>query len=253
MHALNRVGEVTGDATYNRWAIELAETAHVAFTFGPAPGGRKRMYWKMSIDLSYPLVLSMGQHDPLDGLVTYQELQTAAPEKLGWPDLGAEIDEMRRICEGRQWATDDALGIGGLLADAYRLAQLTTRANLEQRVLLRDLLDASLRSLRRYARKNPLEQPLSFRLAFRELGLAIGLEAIERLQGTLGAHPGDFSELDALRARVGELMAYVSLGETIEAFWLEDAQREAESWAAHCDINTVMLATSLIPEGYLSV
>ena len=28
------------------------------------------MYWKLSIDLSRPLVASMGQHDPLDGLVT---------------------------------------------------------------------------------------------------------------------------------------------------------------------------------------
>jgi len=33
------------------------------------------MHWKMSIDLSYVLVPSMGQHDPLDGLVTYCELQ----------------------------------------------------------------------------------------------------------------------------------------------------------------------------------
>lgn len=253
MHALNRVGQVTGDVTYNRWAIELAETAHAAFTYRPSSGGQKRMVWKMSIDLSYPLVPSMGQHDPLDGLITYEELQAAAPKRSGWPDLGAEIDDMRGICEGRQWATDDALGIGGLLADAYRLAQLTTRANLEQRVLLRDLLDASLRSLRRYARKNPLEQPLSFRLAFRELGLAIGLEAVERLERTLNEHPGDFSDLDALRARVEELMAYVPFRETIEAFWLEDVHRKTESWTAHRDINMVMLATSLMPESYLSV
>ena len=38
-------------------------------------GGIPRMYWKMSIDLSRPLVDSMGQHDPLDGLISYLQLQ----------------------------------------------------------------------------------------------------------------------------------------------------------------------------------
>ena len=36
------------------------------------------MYWKMSIDLSRPLVASMGQHDPLDGFVTCAELDATA-------------------------------------------------------------------------------------------------------------------------------------------------------------------------------
>lgn len=211
------------------------------------------MVWKMSIDLSYPLVPSMGQHDPLDGLVTYEELQAAMPKEPGWPDLSGEIDDMRRICEGRQWATDDALGIGGLLTDAYRLAQLIIEASLEQSALLKELLDASLMSLRIYTRTNPLEQPLSFRLAFRELGLAIGLEAVEKLRGLLEEYPGNLSGLDALRARAGTLMEYTSLGEAIEAFWLEDAHRQSESWTAHRDISMVMLATSLAPESYLSV
>ena len=33
MHALNRVGRVTGDPTYTRWAMELAKTAHARFTY----------------------------------------------------------------------------------------------------------------------------------------------------------------------------------------------------------------------------
>ncbi len=33
------------------------------------------MYWKMSIDLTRPLVSSMGQHDPLDGFITYNEIK----------------------------------------------------------------------------------------------------------------------------------------------------------------------------------
>ena len=79
MHALNRMANATGDFIYNRWAIELAKTAHTGFIYAsPISGDQKRMYWKMSIDLSYPLVPSMGQHDPLDGLVTYCQLQATA-------------------------------------------------------------------------------------------------------------------------------------------------------------------------------
>ena len=80
MHALNRVSRVTGDPIYNQWAAELAKTAHARFTYVPFFGGRKRLYWKMSIDLSRPLVPSMGQHDPLDGYITYSQLQSCLPE-----------------------------------------------------------------------------------------------------------------------------------------------------------------------------
>jgi hypothetical protein len=121
MHALNCVSHATRDPTYTRWAIEMAKTAHAKFTFAPPYGGRKRMYWKMSIDLSYPLVPSMGQHDPLDGFVTYCELQTAAtsdPGRSSYPDLTPEIADMAKICQGIRLATDDPLGIGGLLFDA---------------------------------------------------------------------------------------------------------------------------------------
>jgi hypothetical protein len=53
MHALNCVSRITGDSTYNVWATELARTAHETFVYIPFPGAQKRMYWKMSIDLSY--------------------------------------------------------------------------------------------------------------------------------------------------------------------------------------------------------
>ncbi len=38
------------------------------------------MYWKMSIDLKRPLIPSMGQHDPLDGYITYNEIQSEYEE-----------------------------------------------------------------------------------------------------------------------------------------------------------------------------
>lgn len=66
MHALNCVSKSTGDMQYDVFASELAQGTHSHFTYGIG-SGRKRMYWKMSIDLSRPLVPSMGHHDPLDG------------------------------------------------------------------------------------------------------------------------------------------------------------------------------------------
>jgi hypothetical protein len=130
--------------------MELAKTAHAGFVYVPSSGGQKRMYWKMSIDLSYPLVLSMGHHDPLDGFITSNHLKANATkdiENKTWPDLTEEITDMARICEGRNWATDDPLGIGGLLSDAFRVAQLIINANFEQTGLLENLLDIKNRSI----------------------------------------------------------------------------------------------------------
>ena len=56
MHALDQFSRRTGHADAGRWARELAQTAHRAFTYAPTPGAPKRMYWKMRIDLSRPLV-----------------------------------------------------------------------------------------------------------------------------------------------------------------------------------------------------
>jgi hypothetical protein len=43
------------------------------------------------------------------------------------------------------------------------------------------------------------------------------------------------------------------LNEIIESFWLDANNQKAESWTAHQDINMVMLATSLAPDGYLAL
>ena len=197
MHALNRAGRVTGDPTYQRWAIELAKTAHAGFTYVQPPGGRKRMYWKMSIDLSYPLVSSMGHHDPLDGLITYLQLQATAPKASGRDPHGStsapRLRDMADMCEGKNWETDDALGIGELLCAAYKLAQLMLIEGLEQADLLDALLGSALVSLRSYASRDPLKLPARHRLAFRELGLSIGLHAIEKMPGLLEQAPRDFT------------------------------------------------------------
>jgi hypothetical protein len=244
MHALDRVSRVTGDPVYNRWARELAKAAHGHFTSSAGPGGRKRMYWKMSTDLSYPLVASMGHHDPLDGFITYIQLQATAAKypETALPDLSAEIAEMEEMCKGKSWATDDPLGIGGLLSDAHRLAQLIAQGKAEQTALMKELVKCSLAGLEAYGRGGSLKLPARYRLAFRELGLAIGLHAVGRLRTLMGISSGTEA-----------LMSYVPLAETIEAFWLEPENRQVETWTEHREINMVMLATSLAPDGYLTL
>ena len=256
MHALNRVSRVTRDLKYNTWAVELAKTAHARFVSASSYGGPKGMYWKMSIDLSFALVPSMGQHDPLDGFVTYNELQATAakdPKKSMGNDLRAEIFDIANICEGKSWATDDPLGIGGLLFDACRVAQLIVSGNLEQAGLLETLLESSLIGLDSFVKENSLKLPAGYRLAFRELGLSIGLQAVEKIRELIEQKSGLLRKKDSLQAVVKSQSRYAELREIIDKFWLEEANREADSWIAHHDINWVMLATSLAPDGFLEL
>lgn len=254
MHALDCLARVTGDAVYNRWALELAGIAHARFTYTPWGGGPKRMYWKMSIDLSYPLVPSMGQHDPLDGLITYQQNRATAV-RLGDPyadsPLGPEIAEMIAMCEGMTWRTDDPLGIGGLLSDAHRLTQLMSSANLRESDRLVLLLRDAELGLKAFVRSRSLNASADYRLAFRELGLSIGLHAIVKMQKAIELHPEKFSNPQELRASLSGLGRFLPLIESIEAFWLEPGNQQSHSWTGHRDINSVMLATSLAPDGYL--
>jgi hypothetical protein len=234
--------------------VELAKTVHSRFTYTPWGGGPKRMYWKMSIDLSYPLVASMGQHDPLDGLITYRQLQATAV-KLADPHaespLGTEIAEMIAMCEEVTWTTDDSLGIGGLLSDACRLAQLRISTNLRESDRLVLLLRDAEVGLENFVRSRPLSASADYRLAFRELGLSIGLHAIVKMQRIIEQHPENFPNQHELHARLSGLAGFLPLSELIESFWLEPINQQSHSWTGHRDINSVMLATSLAPEGYL--
>jgi hypothetical protein len=160
---------------------------------------------------------------------------------------------MADICEGKSWATDDPLGIGGLLFDACRVAQLIVSGNLEQTGLLETLLESSLIGLESFVRENSLKLPIVYRLAFRELGLSIGLRAVEKIQELIEQKSGPLRKKDSLRSLLKTLSRYAGLREIIETFWLEGTNREAGSWIAHRDINRVMLATSLAPDGFLKL
>lgn len=253
MHALNQMFLMTQDAAYCRWAMELAKTAHAAFTYRSSDG-EKRMYWKMSIDLSTPLVRAMGHHDPLDGFITYMVLQTTAREQgvgASVPDLESEIADMVAMCKEKDWTSTDPLGIGGLLVHAYTLTLLAIHSHFEHIGLVEDLLYCALAGL------NPLKADLVFtvsaehRLAFRELGLAIGLRAADNLGNLLHEHAG-LRKRPLLNKHIDALTAYMPLGERVLDFWLQEENRETQMWTKHRDINMVMLAAGLCPDGHFN-
>lgn len=240
MHALSRMARMTGREEYLRWAVELAHAAHAAFV-RPVDGGWQ-MAWKMSVDLSRPLVPSMGNHDPLDGLLTFCELHAASSDG---PVLEPEIGELAEMCEGRGWVTDDPLGLGGLLGDAARLRALRGARHPARPVdgehgerLLAALLEQALIGLRAFVGTGSLGAPAERRLAFRELGLAIGLAAVERT---------------GLAESADNLHEFRPLRRWILDFWRNPTHQRPASWTGHRDINEVMLATALAPAGYLDL
>lgn len=234
MHALDQVARAARQPLFNQWARELAAAAHRAFV--RREGGSLRMVWKMSIDLGRPLVPSMGQHDPLDGYVTCAELDATAHALAGEPPMldGARSDFAAMTAPGAL-ASADPLGIGGLLFDALRLDRLGGEDDLETA-----LLAAALIGLRAYLPRGDLRAPAHRRLAFRELGLAIGLAAVPRLRR-------------ASPPLVEQLAELAPLARAIEDFWLRPEHRAGESWSEHADINEVMLATCLAPDGFLEL
>jgi hypothetical protein len=255
MHALDQLSRATRQPEYNLWARELAATAYSAFSYLPATSwSSRRMYWKMSIDLSRPLVPSMGQHDPLDGYITALQLGATAavltPTVIE-PDLEDETHQYAAMIRRAQWATADPLGLGGLLIDAYRVAQLMQQGVTPEPGLLGKLLAASLSGLQHYARSGELQLPLEYRLAFRELGLAIGLHAVQRLWQAVNSDAGRPSADAELRAQLEALQRYTPMREDIESFWRKPEHQGSSGWLEHRDINEVMLATSLAPDGFL--
>jgi hypothetical protein len=242
MHALDQAARATGRAELNLWARELAMTAYLAFTRAVSEDDdAPRMAWKLSTDLSRALVPSMGHHDPLDGLVTYVQLQDGA-DSLGaahdGPDLEDAIRGFRRMLEHADWVTDDPLGIGGLLTDACRVQELAHRLELGAEDLALRLVASAFIGLRHWAGHTELRRLASERLAFRELGLCIGLHAVEMLR--------DEAQGD-LRVVLEAVARFVPLARTIEAFWIDPKHRGG----THRDIDDVMLATSLLPGGFL--
>ena len=89
------------------------------------------------------------------------------------------------------------------------------------------------------------------RLAFRELGLALGLSGVDLLRQLVEADRKGIFARGELRARIQSLAPKAALGSAIVSLWLEPGHQRTSAWSEHRDINEVMLATSLVPEGFL--
>jgi hypothetical protein len=151
----------------------------------------------------------MGQHDPIDGYITFKELQ-----KVSDVDLGGALRKLEKMIQQGSLVTNDPLSIGGLLFDAYKLSQMNIDSERKEKLITSALIGLE------YTR-------LSHGLAFRELGLAIGLQAAKKM-------------------RVIE--EHWPLIEEINNYWLKH-----NNWTEHTEINQVMLATSLAPDGFLTI
>jgi hypothetical protein len=244
MHALDCMTQATGESSYRKWAIDLAAASYRAFFYATSAGVGKRIAWKMSIDLSRPLISLEGQHDPIEGLINFLQLTADRDcDALDVADLSDAVAEMTRMCTQGRWATEDLLGIGSLLDCAMRLARLVAEQGEQRRELLEDLLTDAEWSLRHLSGSSHLSLSAANRLAFRELGLSIGLQCVAQTKLLLRNDP----KLSAICMR---LLAYQYIGEQIEGFWSSPSSRCSDAWSNHCDINTVMLATSLASEGY---
>lgn len=237
--ALDRMTERTGSATFHLWARELLDVAHRAFTHVDQDGFR--MVWKMSIDLSRALVASMGQHDPLDGYVACVDLDATARRRTipAVPSLDAAESAFERMIDANALVTSDPLGVGGLLIDAVRLVRIDPRGH-----LVAPVLRAALRGLQYVLKTHDFSSPADQRLAFRELGLAIGIAAIEGLDTSC---PLQVSS----QKLIAEIRRFVPLRAAVETFWSEPRHRASRTWQAHVNINDVMLATCLEPAGFL--
>ncbi len=230
MNTLLQAHKETKDQNYLLHARDLF-LATDKFIYGIGNG--LAMYWKMDTQLSSPLVPSMGAHDPLEGLLCGMSLKNAIFEED--KEVETLIEKFRIMCRGKSWTTTDALGIGGLLLNAARAAELESfgmhlPASVQAGKLFRESMN-SLRGLHGFGK----DQNPNRRLAFRECGLSLGL------------HVAKASENAIFDTSASEgLTDYFYLASEIEEFWLNSEHRQAATWNDHLDINSVSLASSLI-------
>jgi hypothetical protein len=239
--ALVRASIILDEPRYRLNAAELAKAVFSPFLKLSPTGRPVGLSWKMTIDLSGPLISETNSHDALDGYVTYRfvsEVGRRSPDR----QLSGEIDALRKLSTGVDWRTSDPLGIGGLLLDAFRLALLTEKLP-SDKLLLEAIVAAVEAGIPQFLKSGTLRDPPAMRLAFRELGLAIGLQTL----GALGAalrHSGRLN--NSIGTALRRLMSIRELERALVEFWSLPRNQTEPSWLDHRDINEVMLATAIL-------
>uniref|UniRef100_A0A915DTX8 Uncharacterized protein n=1 Tax=Ditylenchus dipsaci TaxID=166011 RepID=A0A915DTX8_9BILA len=178
LFALNRMSLVSKDPRYNQWAIEMVQSIHFKF----CSKDMRRMYWKMSIDLSHPLIPSEGGLDTYDGLTMYMLLQETAKmfhrynqmthgQQVVWSknNLQPEIDHMKHLVDARyqSYTTNDCLDAG----EALWLASLYSQLD-----YARHLKAQASKAVELLWKHGEFQGSVNQRLGFREFGTTIGVQ-----------------------------------------------------------------------------
>lgn len=232
MFALNRMSLASGDPMFNRQAVALAKAIHSRF-FVNRDSSRPRMVWKMSMDLSTPLVASEGNLDPIDGYVIFRLLQAAATQSNDGPVLAEEIKDYERVMQrkGEHLVSSDPLDLGMTLWTVHWFPEEEWANKLSRRCFeqLYDLFE-----INRY-----LERNMKFRLAFREFGTCLGVQCQ--------------SEQATEKESAENLKVYA---DSIITAWDSYMELTISTGLAPDDlrpITRVMYATALIPGGKLTI
>ena len=121
------------------------------------------------------------------------------------------------------------------------MALLPDRTAAEER-LVSDLLADAAAGLEAYLSQEPLRAPASHRLAFRELGLAVGLSTLPAIAAQAERSP---SLRSVIEPHLTSLMELRNIGPQVVEFWADPEHQAVPTWQDHRDINEVMLATAL--------
>ncbi|GLB43499.1 hypothetical protein LshimejAT787_1400110 [Lyophyllum shimeji] len=161
MFALNRYSIAAKDPHYNSLAIKCARAIHRKFVAGP------RIYWKMAMDLSRPLVASQGNLDPFDGYVVFDILNQHKME--GEEGLEQEIHNYKSLVDmlWTAYTSNDPLDLGMTL--------WTVQWKLEEE-WARHMKGRAMDALRQLEIQGEFENAVGFRLAFREFGTVMGVK-----------------------------------------------------------------------------
>ncbi|MGM0745482.1 MAG: hypothetical protein ACQETF_09250, partial [Bacteroidota bacterium] len=230
IHALLHAAQKLNDRKLITYASELSLAGR---HFLESSGNQSRLYWKMSVDLSYPLVSSMGAHDPLDGYLTALECKLLTSNE---EDFTEYLSDLESLCGGKSWQTDDPLGLGGLLLNVVRSAELKQHTKLPESVHPQKLYSDALTGLKEFSKRADLASSSRFRLAFRECGLSLGLRVVDNYQDKLADTVSDLKELEKKQ----------NLADDIEQFWSQSENRKFSNYRDHLNINHVSLASSLL-------
>jgi len=206
MLALNRMSLARNDRHYNDWAIELAEAIHDKFVISSS--GRPRMFWKMSIDLSHPVVPSEGNLDPYDGYITYRIVQGVSGNEA---TLKRQIEDMEKMVQAKykSYRSDDPLDLGEALWITHWFPEEEWASTVATK---------SIKALDSLYKEGYFSMPKKHRLAFREFGTTTGVQ---------------------VNPIAGE--EWIKRAKALNEFWSKDL------YSRDRDITPIMFCTSLIP------